>query len=172
MSFFDYVKHGWEVVKLKVEVMDKLAADEKAFGPAIGIVAIAGACYAIGSFTLPGIIYFPILSIIEVFIFTGIIHFAATSFFGGKGEFKQVFTPIACSLMVVWVAIIPVIGPLFLGFLAGIWVLVVSVVVVERTYKLDRGKAIVTVAIPVVVGLILSAMLAAFGVAVWALLGR
>ena len=172
MSFVDYVKQGWEVVKLKVEAIDKLATDEKAFGPAIGIAAIAGACYAIGSFQLPGIIYFPILSIVKAFIFTGLIHFAATTFFGAKGEFKHLFTPIACSLMVVWVAIIPVIGPLFLGFLAGIWVLVVSVIVVERIYKLDRGKAIVTVAIPVVIGLILTAMFAAFGVAVWALLGR
>jgi len=172
MSFFDYVKQGWEVVKLKVEASDKLATDEKAFGPAIGIAAIAGVCYAIGSFQLPGIIYFPILTILKAFIFTGIMHFAATTFFGAKGEFKHLFTPVACAMMVLWVAIIPVIGPLFLGFLAGIWLLVVSVIVVERTYKLDRGKAIVTVAIPVVVGLILAAMLMAFGVAVWALLGR
>ena len=34
-----------------------------------------------------------------MFIDTGIMHFVATSFFGGKGEFKGLFSPLGCAAM-------------------------------------------------------------------------
>jgi hypothetical protein len=45
-----------------------------------------------------------------------------------------------------------------LGWLAGLWMLVVAVICVERAYKLDRAKAIATVAIPVAVLILFSLM--------------
>jgi hypothetical protein len=163
MSFFDYVKMGWEVVKLKVEAIEKLAADEKGFGPAIGIVAIGGACLAFGALRPAFFVPSAILMLIQMFIFTGIVHFCATSFLGGKGEFKQFFVPVGCASFIFWALIIPGVGPVLLSWLAGIWILVVSVLVAEKVYGLDRGKAVVAVAIPVVVVLILASILFALG---------
>ena len=74
MSFADYLKKGWEVVKLNGQAIQELADDKKAFGPAIGIVAISGACWAIGAFQFLGIIYGPIIRVIGFFIFTGIVR--------------------------------------------------------------------------------------------------
>lgn len=171
MSFGDYLKKGWEVVKLSGQAIQELAEDEKAFGPAVGIVAIGGACWAIGSIHPVGIIYLPIINVIGFFIFTGIVHVVAGILFGGKGEFKQFFSPIGCATLIQWVAIIPFIGPFF-GWLAGLWLLVPSVLAVERVYGLDRGKAIISVLAPVILGLILFGILAVIGLSMLAILGR
>lgn len=168
MSFVDYLKQGWEVVKLKVESIDALAGDERAFGPALGVVAISGACWAIGALQPLGIIYGPILRVIGFFIFTGIVHFVAVTFMGGKGEFRGLFAPIGCAVLVTWVSIIPVLG-VALGILAGLWVLVPAVLVTERVYGIDRGKAVVAVAAPIVIFLILGAVFAVIGLSMWAL---
>lgn len=160
MGFMDYLKKGWEVVQLKTDAIDQLAADEKAFGPAIGILAIGGVCGALGTLNLPGLVMFPVMRIIGYFIFIGIIHFAATSFLGGKGDFKAAFVPPAVASFIAWVAIIPLLGPM-IAMLAGLWMLVVTVLTVERVYGLDRGKAVVAVAIPVVLGIIISMILVA-----------
>jgi len=159
MSFGDYLKKGWEVVQLKGDAIDLLAQDEEAMGPALGILAIGGVAAAIGALSLPGIILMPILRLIGAFIFVGIMHFCATSFFGGTGGFKGVFIPISCASLITWIGIIPIVGPV-LAVLAGIWLLVVSVVVVERAHAVDRGKAIVVVAIPLLIGLIIAAIFA------------
>jgi hypothetical protein len=171
MSFGDYLKKGWEVVKLKVEAIDQLAHDDKAFGPAVGVIAISGACWGIWSFLFVGIIVGPIVSLICFFIFTGIVHLVAAVLFGGKGEFKQFFSPIGCAAFITWIGIIPFIGTFF-AVLAWLWLLVPSVVAVEKVYGLDRGKAIVCVAAPVVLGLIVSGIVGLIGLSVWALLGR
>jgi len=160
VSFMDYLKKGWEVVQLKTGAIDQLSADEKAFGPAIGIVAIGGVCGALGIFNLPGVVMFPIMRIIGYFLFIGIVHFAATSFLGGKGDFKALFTPPAVGSFISWIAIVPFLGTLLAG-LAGLWMLVVTVVTAERVYGLDRGKAIVAVAIPVVLGIIIMSVIGA-----------
>ena len=160
MGFVDYLKKGWEVVQLKTAAIDELAADEKAFGPAIGILAIGGICGALGVFNLPGIVMFPVMRIIAFFIFIGIIHFAATSILGGKGDFKAAFIPPAVASLISWVGIIPLLGA-FLAGLAGIWMLVVTVLTVERVYGLERGKAVIAVAIPVVLGIVVAMIFAA-----------
>jgi hypothetical protein len=173
MSFFDYAKKGWEVAKLKVEAIQELAADEKAFGPALGILAIGGVCGAIGSFRPLGIIYMPILRVIGTFIFVWILHFAATTFLGGKGDFKKVFTPLACAAVVTWIGIIP--PPLlssFLTGLAGLWMLVVAVTTVQHVYQLDMSKSIIAVAIPVGVAIVVSLIGFLIGASFWALGAR
>jgi hypothetical protein len=159
MSFGDYLKRGWEVVRLKTEAIDALAQDEKAFGPAVGVVALSGLCWAIGTLQPWGIILWPIARVIGFFIFIGIIHLAATAIFGGKGEFRALFNPIGCAVLVTWVAIIPILG-IPLGVLAGLWLLVPSVLTVERLYGIDRTKAIISVLIPVILAII-----------VWSLIG-
>jgi len=159
MSFGDYVKKGWEVIQLKGEAIDLLAQDEDAMGPALGILAIGGVAAAIGALSLPGIILMPILRLIGAFIFVGIMHFCATTFFGGTGGFKGVFIPLCCATLISWIGIIPIIGPV-LAMLAGIWLLVVSVVIVERVHAMDRGKAIVVVAIPLLIGIVIAAIFA------------
>jgi hypothetical protein len=169
MSFVDYIKKGWEVVQLKVEAIKELAADEKGIGPAIGILAIGGLASGIGFFNPVSVIGFPIFWVVGGFLAVAIMHFVATTFFGGKGSFVGLAVPLFCASIISCVGIVPFLGPMFLTFLAGLWMIVVSVVCVENVYGVDRGKAIVVVAVPVLLGLIvfltLGAVLAAILVA-------
>ena len=64
------------------------------------------------------------------------------------------------------------IGPFFFGWLAGLWLLVPSVLAVERIYGLDRAKAIISVLAPVVLGLIVFGILALIGLSMLAILGH
>ncbi|MBN2564971.1 MAG: YIP1 family protein [Candidatus Eisenbacteria bacterium] len=171
MSFGDYIKKGWEVIKLQGEAIDTLSKDEKGFGPGLGILAIAGVCAAIGTLNPPGIIFMPIMLIVGIFVVVGIMHFVATTFLGGQGQFKEVFVPLSCAHLLLWVSVIPILGTA-LSALAAIWMLVVSVIIIERTHKIDRGKAIVVVAVPVVLWIIVFFIMTIVGVGLMALTGR
>jgi len=153
MTFTDYIKHGWSAALLKTDDIDALAQDRDGLGPAIGILAIAGACAAIGTLNGLGIIWMPIVRVIAVFIGVGIMHFVATVF-GGKAEFRSTFIPISCASVITWVAIIPILGPV-VAFLAALWLLVVAVVIVERAHGIDRAKAIMSVLTPVAIFIVL-----------------
>lgn len=171
MSFGDYIKKGWEVVKLQGEAVDLLSGDEKGFGPGLGILAIAGVCSAIGTLSPLGIIYMPIMLIVGIFVVVGIMHFVATTFLGGKGQFREVFVPLSCAHLLLWVSIVPLMGTV-LSALAAIWMLVVSVVIIERVHKIDRAKAIIVVAVPVVLWIIIFFIMTVIGVGIMALTSR
>lgn len=171
MSFVDYIKKGWEAAQLKTDVVKELAADEGGIGPAIGILAISGLCAGIGSLNPMGLFVFPFVRVIGGFILVAIMHFVATTFFGGKGKLTSLAVPMFCASLITWVAIIPIIGPTFLAFLAGLWMLVVAVICVESVYGLDRAKAVGVVAIPVVIFLIIGMLLVVMGVGLMAATG-
>jgi hypothetical protein len=170
MSFVDYIKRGWEVVQLKAGAVKDLSADDHAIGPAIGIVAIGGVCAGIGSFSFAGVVVMPFVFVISGFIFVAVMHFVATTFFGGEGKLLSLMVPVFCGALVTWVGVVPLLGPLFL-ILAFLWLLVVMVVCVENVYGIDRGKAIGVVAIPVVLFFIVFIIIVAMGLTLAALAG-
>jgi len=57
-------------------------------------------------------------------------------------------------------------------FLVGLWLLVVAVIVVEHVYQIDRTKAIIVVAVPVAIGILLSIIAFFLGMSTLALMGR
>jgi hypothetical protein len=172
VKFGDYIKKGIEVAQLKKEAVQILAADKEAFGPALGILAIGGVCGAIGALSLWGIILMPILRVAGMFIVVAIMHFVATSFMGAKGgQFSGLFVPLSCASVLTWIGIIPFIGPVLM-FLVGLWLLVVAVIVVEHVYQIDRTKAIIVVAVPVAIGILISIIAFFLGMSTLALMGR
>ncbi|MFH1865597.1 MAG: YIP1 family protein [Candidatus Eisenbacteria bacterium] len=171
MSFVDYIKKGWEAAQLKTDTIKELAADEKGIGPAIGILAISGLAAGIGLFNPASALGFPFVWVIGGFILVAVMHFVATTFFGGKGKLTSLAVPAFCASLITCVGIVPFIGPLFLIHLAFLWLLVVMVISVENVYGIDRGKAIGVVAIPVVLFFIVGMMLVAMGVGLMAATG-
>jgi len=172
MKFGDYLKRGVEIAQLKKDAIQLVAGDKEALGPALGILAIGGVCAAIGALSLWGIIVMPIVRVIGMFIVVAIMHFVATSFMGAKGgQFSALFAPLSCATIITWIGIIPFVGPV-LAFIAGLWLLVVGVIVVETVYQIDRTKAIIVVAVPVVLGIIISIIAFFMGLSALALMGR
>jgi hypothetical protein len=173
MAFADRVKQGWEAAQLKKETIEQLAGDQEAIGPAIGILVIGGICAGIGSFSLPGMFILPVARLVGAFIFVALVHFVATTFFGGKGEILRLAVPVFCASVISWATIVPFVGPWLIGPLTGLWLLVVMVVATEHVYGIERGKAIGAVALPLAVFLIIGAFLAILaGVSMLALTGR
>jgi len=147
-SFIDYVQKALEIIQLKTEQIDSTAKDEGAFIMGLVMIALAGVASAIGRFDLPGLIFNPVLFVVFAFIWTGLLHLLATLLFKGEGDFMEFFRPTSHTYILYWVMVVPFLG-WALAPLAGIWSLVVSVLIIERIYGLDRAKAIATVAIVV-----------------------
>jgi hypothetical protein len=172
MKFGEYIKKGVEIAQLKKDAIQVVAADKEALGPALGILAIGGVCAAIGALSLWGLIVMPIVRVVGMFIIVAIMHFVATSFMGAKGgQFSALFAPLSCATVITWIGIIPFLGPV-LAFVAGLWLLVISVIVVEMVYQIDRTKAIIVVAVPLVLGIVISIIAFFMGMSALALMGR
>lgn len=164
MSFTDYIKQGWAAAQLKADAIRQLSEDESAIGPAIGILAIGGVCAGIGLLNPAMMLALPFVRVIGGFIFVAILHFVATAFFQGQGKLTALAIPAFCASVIGWAAVVPLIGPMLLAWLAGLWMLVVLVISVEVVYGLDRGKAIATVAIPFAAFLLLGLFLMLAGI--------
>lgn len=154
-SFADYVFQALDILQLKTEQIEKTAKDEEAFTMGLVMIALAGVATAVGRLEISGLIFYPVLVVVFAFIWAGILHLLATLVFKGEGDFMEFFRPFSHTCILYWVAVIPILGWAILAPLAEIWGLVVTVVIVEKLYGLDRPKAIATVLIPVAAFLLL-----------------
>lgn len=147
MDFAGYLKKAIEIVKLNGSVAAEIAKDEQAFTPGLVFIAAGGLAAGISGLVFShghvgGVIGGPIMAVIGYFIGVGILHVVATSFFGGKGEYMELFRAEASASIIGWAALLP-----FIGALAGLWHLPVSVIILENVYQMPRQKAIATVAV-------------------------
>ena len=170
MTFIDSVKQAIEIVKLNGKAAVNISKDKNATLMGISIIAVGSVLVVLGEtpikFTL--VILAPIATIIFYFIGVGIMHVLAL-LFGGKAKYMEYFRAESYSSILGWLGIltlIPYLGGI-VTFLASIWGIVVSIVILENVHKLSRGKAIIVVLIPVVVLILLVTIgaLAYFGVA-------
>jgi hypothetical protein len=180
VAFADDLKAGIDrairIVKLDRATMAQVALDEKALVVGVVIAAIAGLASGIGSIT-QGVTYLflmPPAFVIGSFIGVGLIYLAGLLFKPPRWDYMQLYRTLSHSYILSWVgvlSIIPFLGAL-IAFAAAVYQLVVSVVTVETLGKVDRGKAILIVLIPLVVccGVIGIGMLL-FGAAIMAALG-
>ena len=77
------------------------------------------------------------------FVLVGLLHVLAR-IFGGSATFLELYRPLGTAAPLHWVLVVPFIGP-FLGFLAMMYSLVVTVRVVETAGDLPRSKALAVV---------------------------
>lgn len=165
-NFVEYVKQALEIVQLKGDAIDRASQDEEAFAMGLIVIALAGAGLAIAFVNPFGLIAFPVLWIVIAFIWAGVFHLLATLAFKGEGEFMDFFRPYALAFVLFWVNVVPGLN-VVLGWAAGLWLLVVAALCVERVYGLDRPRAIATVGIPTAAVLALVFVFGVFVAAVW-----
>lgn len=141
MDFTGSLKKAVEIVKLNGAVAAEVGADAQALQPGLAIVAIGGALTGIFG-GLGGIIGGAAAAVLGSAVGVGILHFVATVFFGGKGDYVSLFRAESHAALIGWAGFIP-----FLGALIGLWHLPVSVVILQNVYGMPREKAIATVAV-------------------------
>lgn len=167
MSFGDYILRGADVLQIKPKSIREVAGDTPALRTGLTFIVIAGAAAALGSWTLPGLIIFPLVFLVKALIHAGIVHFLAATGFGGHGTFGEFFRPLALAHLLDWVLvvglvinIVPLLGPaamILLALVVTIWKLVVATVIIETVYGLERTKAVAVMAIVVVANLFFGA---------------
>jgi len=154
MGFGDAVGHGVEVVRLKRSAYHDVAADPLALAPSLMITALAGIAMWLAPphYPILGILTSPLLSLALLFIGVTVLHFVAT-LMGGRGHYLTLLRVFGVGRVLGWVQIVP-----FLGSVAQLWSLAISVVAMEELYGLDRSKAVLSVLIPAAGLLLLSLM--------------
>lgn len=170
-SFIDYVHNAFEIIQLKTEQIDSTAKDEGAFIMGLVIIALAGIASAIGTFNFPGLIFNPVFFVVGAFLLTGLLHLLATLLFKAEGDFLEFFRPVSHTYILYWVTVVPFLG-WALAPIAGIWGLVVCVLIVERVYALERAKAIATVAIVVGALMLLFIIFGSMAAVLWVMMMR
>jgi hypothetical protein len=135
-----------DIVKLNGPVAAEVGRDEQSLQP--GLVFIAGSGLAAGLSTIfqhggvGGLIAAPITAIIGYFVGVGILHLVATIAFGAKGDFMSLLRAESHASIIGWAQIVP-----FIGVIAGLWHIPVTVVILQNVYGMPREKAIGTVAV-------------------------
>lgn len=163
MSYVNYLKKGFEVLKLNRKVISALSKDREA--TKWGVVTIILVNLTISFFlaflitilTLGLGIFFswiivlvlPIVGLIGAYIGVGIFYLLA-KLFGGKGTYMGLFRPLAMANMIYILSFIPLIN-----YLLFIWYLVVSVVTISETQKISPGKAVAVILIPIIISFII-----------------
>lgn len=169
MGYVDYLKQGFEILKLNRSAMSSAAKDEEATKWGILTVILAGVISGLilTAFTFGlgfvSIITTPIAYLIGLFVGIAIL-WIVSKIFGGTGEYMGLLRPLALASMLWILSIIPVIG-----FLAGIWGLVVAIFAVAETQNLSIGKAVATVIIPMIIIWVIALLIV--GAALFALFG-
>jgi len=172
MSFGDYILQGADVLQIKPRAIKKVASDPGALRHGLAFIVIAGVAAALGSWTLPGLILFPLAYLLRVLVHSGIIHFLVTKGFGGHGSYGQLFRPLSLAYLIDWllvvglvINIVPLLGPalmLLLALVVTLWKLVVDTIIIETVYQLDQSKAIVVMAVAVLIFLAILALAGLF----------
>ncbi len=154
------VGKGLQVIRLDRVAMRDLASEPRVLRYALVVVAIGGLASALGHMQAALLLFYPFLALLVFFVNVAILHVMAGAVFRGTGRLIQLMQVLGAASVINWIGIVPGIGYV-LGFAASLWFLVVSVVVLEEVYRLDRGKAVLSVILPF---LIVSMMAVLFGV--------
>jgi hypothetical protein len=140
-----YLQKGVRILQLDPGAIDVVSQDEEALLPALAFFAIAGLANGAGQFSFRGMVFGPIVATLLSFVFIGLLSVLAR-LFGGRSEFLEIYRPLGVAAPIFWVQAVPLLGP-FLVSLALLYFAAVSVLVVERTCRVPRGKAVVVVSL-------------------------
>ena len=152
-----YFKKGVSIFKLENKTILNVSKDEKASNYAFLFFAIAGLAYSAGFLTINSAIGTIFLTLIGSFVHVGMIHFLA-KFFGGKGDYMELYRAYGVGSVAHFIAFIPIIGPLF-GSVLTLWYLVVNTRIVKLVYKLSTKRAFAAVFLPFLVMVIIVSIL-------------
>ena len=114
-----------------------------------------------GQFSVPIMIGWaiglPILTIIGVFIGSGVLHVCLMIVRGNRNGFEATFRVIAYAMSTQIFTIIPFLG----GAIGGIWALVVEIVGLRESHGISTGRAALAIFLPALIILVLLVILAA-----------
>ena len=157
--FKKYLEISFEIAKLNKKKVSEAAKDSEATLWGLLFTAVAGLATSIGTVSVDNAIVLAAGYIVWTVMFT-LVLFIVSKLFGSKASYVQIFRPRALSSVTYWVGAVPGIGPSLL-WIAEIWLVVVSIVIVKRVCKLGLWQSVVVVLIPVIAVVVMLAFLIA-----------
>lgn len=168
------------VLKLDVPTFEEIEHDQSATGQAALVVVLVAVLSGLGSglsgtngFSLGGLLLGIIGVIIGWVVWSALVYYIGTSFFGGTadiGEMLRVIgfarAPSALGIL----AFIPVVG-LIIGLVAAVWSLVAGVIGVRQGLDISTTNAVIVVIIGWIVAVVIGFVLAAIGLGSIAIMG-
>jgi hypothetical protein len=168
--------------KLDVPLYEEVEADTTATNQALLVVVIVALASGIGSAlgatmngsaggAIGGLILGIVNALIGWFVWSFVIYFVGTRFFGGTATYGELLRTLGFAEspgVLAILSFIPVIGPI-IAAVAGIWVLVASFVGTRQALDISNGKTVGTIivaiiALIIVVGIIAAILGTALGV--------
>jgi hypothetical protein len=143
MDLVGYFQKAIQILQLDLRTIEQVSRDEEALLPALLFFAIAGLANGAGQFSFRGMIFGPIVATLLSFVLVGLLS-VLSRLLGSDSQFLEVYRPLGVAAPIFWVQAVPLLGP-FLVCIALAYFAVVSVVVIERTGSLPRGKSIAVV---------------------------
>jgi len=169
-----------EVLKLNGKKMEEIANLKSAALPALLFIVIGALAFHIGvyyyianmfkglaglaglagmddvSFAPPildlaiSFVLLVVVSVVEIFV----VDFVANTFFKGQGKFGQLFRVLGYANLAMVLSLF-----MQIGFIGGIWMLVVTYVALTKLKKLDSTNTVLTIIISLVIVAVLSYLL-------------
>ncbi|MCL0048852.1 YIP1 family protein [Dehalococcoidia bacterium] len=148
---------GWAIIVYLVvyQVISAITWIETGFYDPMGLPDLGMPAVLVGSL---------IISIITLVISTAICHLVA-SLLGGRGSYSGLFCgsafaglPRIFTAPLAVIGMLPMVGPLLSGlgnFGVMVWLLVLSILAIRENYLISTGRAILTVLIVLLLGVIL-----------------
>jgi hypothetical protein len=99
----------------------------------------------------------PIVTIIGVFLGSGVLHVCLMIVRGNRKGFEATFRVVAYAMSVQVFGIIPLLG----GLIGGIWALVVQIIGIRESHGISTGRSALAIFLPVLVIIIFLLVLAA-----------
>ena len=155
MNYTKYIKTAIKVLIFDDKAYETILKDENSTKYGFLTVLLAGLATSIGSLGFiaspSSIVTGPILMVVGLFIVYSVYHFLAKFVFKGQATGTQYFRVLSASFILYFISVIPFIGT-FLQFLAGLWILIVNIAILNKVHKLTMGKSIVLgLVLPIIV---------------------
>lgn len=164
MAYADSLKSGVDILSFKWASAVKLSKERDATAHGFITLVLVGVvtglltnAFSFGRITLMGIIAAPIGMIISFLIGFIIVH-ALAKLFGGKAGLEEFFRPLSNAAIAYPLTAIP-----FLGFLVGLYYIVIDAFIIKEVHQLPWSKVIlifvILFVIAVIIGLVIAVIL-------------
>jgi len=160
------LKRAWEVALMKKPAMHHVASGgkpETTFGYYVIIVSalltLLGSYFFLSGYISFGPIYAlktAVIQIVMAVVGIYLISFIAKTLFKGKAGYDAFFRVMAYGYLVTWLGLVPA-----LGIIGGLWLLVLTFVILKEVHKLSTGGAIGTMVVTFILGIIVGSVISA-----------
>lgn len=158
MSYTDSLKDTLQALQFDADGIKQILSNPDAVSFGLITAVVAGIAQAIGTFSIFGLFFIPITTVVGLAVVTGISHLLA-KLFGGQGSYRDLFAVMSNATLAYWVTVVPGLG-FVLSPLIALFLLVFSVFALKEVYSLSILKSIAILLLPGVVLTLLLVILA------------